>query len=72
MIPLFTLSLWERVGGEEKMSPLPSHILPKQQNTIAVLELAIQAVTDAQDGAIDHDLDVLPKLAGRWIPECTL
>jgi len=47
-------------GRIQVVTLLPPHILPKQQNTIAVLELAIQPVADAQDGAIDHDLDMLP------------
>jgi hypothetical protein len=47
-------------GRIQTVTLLPPHILPKQQNTIAVLELAIQTVADAQDGAIDHDLDMLP------------
>ena len=51
---------------------LPPHILPKQQDVIAVFELTIEAVANAQDGAIDHDLDVLPQLTGCGIPERTL
>ena len=47
-------------------------ILAKQQHAIAIFELAIQAMADAEDGAIDHDLDMLPQLTRRCIPECVL
>ena len=55
-----------------RVSMLSPHILPKQQNAIAVLELAIQAVADAQDGTIDYNLDVLSQFARLWIPERAL
>jgi hypothetical protein len=51
---------------------LPSHVLSKEQNSIAILERAVEAMADAQDGAVDHDLDMLPQLTGRCIPEGTL
>jgi hypothetical protein len=61
-----------RGGRNETGALLPTHILPKQQDAIAVLELAIQAMPDAKDGTIDHDLDMLPQLTRGCIPEGTL
>jgi hypothetical protein len=40
---------------------LPTHILPKQQDTITVLEFTIEAMADTQDSAIHHNFNMFPQ-----------
>ena len=48
---------------------LAPHVLPEEQDAIAMVQLAVEAVAHPQDGAIDHDFDMLGQLTRLRIPE---
>jgi len=57
------------VGTTLRESPLTRrifltpHILPKEQDAIAMAQLAVEAMAHPQDGAVDHHFDMLRQLA---------
>src|SRR5206468_1161271 len=50
--------------------PLAAHELAEQRDVIALLERRVELVRDAEDGIVDHDLDVLAELRVVGTPEC--
>jgi hypothetical protein len=48
------------------------HILSEQQDSITIAQLAVEAMAYAEDGPVDHNLDMRSQLARLRIPEGVL